>query len=102
MKKRAIVLLIIVTLLVSTISVSAASCFHVFNDDCNKTCIKCGQSGGVNHNYVGHWYDVGTSSVCREHVRTCTECGITKITKDTTHSWTNSSDTTCNSCGYTR
>ena len=68
---------------------------HVYSNNCDTTCDKCGAERVTSHSYKAtttynsyyHWYE-------------CEYCSARK--NQTTHKYTNSCDETCNDCAYVR
>lgn len=80
-------------------------CKHSYDNGCDTTCNKCGATRTAQHSWdSGKETTKPTCTTAGTKTFTCTGCGATKTEsiKATGHTYTNSCDATCNSCGTER
>lgn len=87
-----------------TINVTVA-CAHTYSNSCDTSCNSCGATRSITHSWnSGTVTKKATCTATGTKKYTCTVCGTT--TTDTiskaAHSYSNSCDATCNSCGASR
>jgi len=90
---------------------------HAYSNDCDTTCNICGYARTITHTYSNscdatcnvcgyvrtvepHSYKSAWSNNSTNHWHECSVCGDKKDTAN--HTYDNSCDTTCNTCGYVR
>lgn len=77
---------------------------HRWTDSCDQYCDDCSYyRGNQCATFTYAWADVKATSTCEKYVKTCTKCKSSSIlTYDYSHAYSNSTDKTCNDCGYVR
>ncbi len=77
---------------------------HTYSD-CSGVCSVCSYNRGTpNHLMTGYrWVGVGEYDKCQEYQNYCTACGyFTAVSYNTSHTYTNCADNTCDVCSYFR
>lgn len=81
------------------------ACAHKYDNSCDTTCNLCGATRTITHTWdSGKVTTAATCTATGTKTYTCTVCRATKTEEiaKASHSYDNSCDTTCNTCGATR